>query len=111
MCLNRSSTAEGIFSSLNAALEKHIPWSNSIALGVDNTSVNVGKHKSIIVEARKKNPEITLMGCPCHIAHNTDQYATWKSEEIINGFKRKGKSDGEKQKKPQKMVSIQKNFW
>ena len=111
MCLSRSSTAEGIFSSLNAALEKHnIPWSNCIALGVDNTSVNVGKHKSIIVEARKKNPEIKLMECPCHISHNTAQYATWKFEEIINGFKRKRKSDGEKQKKSQKMVTIQKNF-
>ena len=112
MYLSRSSTAEDIFSSLNVAPEKHnIPWSNCIALGVDNTSVNVGKHKSIIVEARKKNPEIKLMGCPCRIAHNTAQYATWKFEEIINGFKRKFKSDGEKQKKPQKMVSIQKKFW
>ena len=65
-------------------------------MAVDNTSVNVGKHKSIIVEAKKKNPEIKLMGCPCHIAHNTAQYATWKFEEIINGFKRKRKSDGER---------------
>ena len=89
MCLSRSSTAEGIFSSLNAALEKHnITWSNCIALGVGNTSVNVGKHKFIIVEVRKKGPEIKLMGCPCHIAHKAAQYATWKFEEIINGFKR-----------------------
>ena len=103
ICLSRSCTAEGIFSSLNAALEKHnIPWYNCIALGVDNTSVNVGKHKSIIVEAKNKNSEIKLMGRPCHIAHNTAQYATCKFEEIINGFKRKRKSDGEKQKKKPK---------
>ena len=44
MCLSRSS----------AALEKHnIPWFNCIALGVDNISVNLGKHKSIIVAVRK----------------------------------------------------------
>ena len=54
MCLGKSAIAEGI-QSVSGALKKHdIPWANCIALGVDNTSVNVGKHKSLIVEVQKK---------------------------------------------------------
>ena len=45
ICLCKSATAEGIFQSVNGVLEKHeISWVNCLALGVDNTSVNVGKH-------------------------------------------------------------------
>ena len=54
MCLGKSAIAEGI-QSVSGALKKHdIPWANCIALGVDNTSVNVGKHKPLIVEVQKK---------------------------------------------------------
>ena len=49
---------------------------NCIAFGVDNTYVNVGRHKSLIVEARKKNEHIVLIGCPCDIAHNTARKST-----------------------------------
>ena len=49
---------------------------NCIAFAVDNTSVNVGRQKSLIVEARKKNKQIVLMGCPCHIAHSTARKST-----------------------------------
>ena len=59
MCLSKSATSAGV-----------IPWSNCIAFGVDNTSVNVGRHKFLIIEARKKNEHIVLMGCPCHIVCN-----------------------------------------
>ena len=72
MCLTKSSTSASIFSSIDLVLSKYeIPWSTCIALWVDNTSVNVGKHKSLIVEVRKWNENVILMGCPCHIAHNT----------------------------------------
>ena len=77
MCLGKSSTSAGIFCSIDSAMTKYeIPWSNCIASGVDNTSVNVGRHKSLIVEATKKNEHIILMGCPCHIAHNTVRKST-----------------------------------
>ena len=60
MCLSKSSTSAGIFSSIDMAMNKYgIPWSNCIALGVDNTSVNIGKHKSLIVEAKKKRKYYT----------------------------------------------------
>ena len=44
-------------------------WHNCVSLGVYNTSVNVGKHRTFFVEARKLNPHIMLIGGPCHIAH------------------------------------------
>ena len=53
-----------------------IPWSNCIAFGVDNTSANVGRHKSLIADAREKNENIVLMGSPCHIAQNAARKTT-----------------------------------
>ena len=77
-------------------MEKHeISLANCIALGVDNTSVNVGKYKSLIVKDQKKIPSVKLLGCPCHIAQNTAHHATNKFEEEINGFKKKSSKDSE----------------
>ena len=90
MYLSKSARAESIFQSVNWALEKHeIPWANCIALGVCNTSVYVGKHKSLIVEVQKKNSTVKLMGCPWNIAHSTAHHATDKFKEEIDGFKKK----------------------
>ena len=41
-----------------------------IPLSVDNTSVTICRH-SLIIEGRKQNDYINLMGCPYHISHNT----------------------------------------
>ena len=72
MCLSKSSTSAGIFNSVDLVMSKYeIPWSICIALEVDNTSVSIEKHKSLIAKVRKWNENIILMGCPCHIAHNT----------------------------------------
>ena len=63
MCLSRASTAAAIFSSINDAfVANDVSWDNCVSLGVDNTSVNVGKHRSLFVEAKKLNPHIMLMG-------------------------------------------------
>ena len=48
-----------------------IPWSNYIALGVGNTSAYVEKHKSLFNKVRKRNENVNLMVCLCHIVHNT----------------------------------------
>ena len=83
MCLSRASTAAAIFSSINDAfVANDVSWDNCVSLGVDNTSINVGKHRSLFVETTKLNPQIMLMGCPCHIAHN----ATDALENCVNGF-------------------------
>ena len=87
MCLSRASTAAANFSSINDAfVANDVSWNNCVSLGVDNTSVNVGKHHSLFVEAKKLNPHIMLMGCPCHIAHNTAAKATDALENCVNGF-------------------------
>ena len=57
-----------------------------VSSAVDNTSVNVGRHNSVIVEPRKKNEDIILMGCPCHIAHNTASKATNSFVKVVNNF-------------------------
>ena len=64
-------TAQAIFDKMNAVLNLHnIPWVNCIVVGVDNTSVNIGRHNSIMTRVHGVNPSVYFMGCPCHIAHN-----------------------------------------
>ena len=80
MCLTSGTdagTAEKIFEAMEDALiSRDIPWENCIGLSVDNTSVNIGKHNSIKSRAILRNPSIYVMGCPCHIIHNTAQKAS-----------------------------------
>ena len=79
MCLTSGTdggTAKSIFSAMDNALESRgIPWDNCVAIAVDNASVNMGKHNSIGSRATQKNEAICMMGCPCHIIHNTAQTA------------------------------------
>lgn len=76
MCLSSSSTAERIFSRMEEALlTHHVPWDNCVAIGLDNTSVNLGCRNSIKTRLLQKNPASYVMGCPCHIVHNTAEKA------------------------------------
>ena len=76
MCLSSSSTAEGIFSRMEQALFVHrISWENCIGMGLNNTSVNMGCRNSIKTRVLQKNASIYMMGCPCHIVHNTAEKA------------------------------------
>ena len=71
-CMSSSATAEGIFSKIEAVLDKHnILFGNCVGIGLDNTSVNMGCRNSIKTRILQKNPAIQVMGCPCHILHNT----------------------------------------
>ena len=38
---------------------------------MDNTAVNMGKRNSIMTNVTQQNPAVYVMGCPCHIVHNT----------------------------------------
>ena len=67
-----SATAAAIFGAMDDALQfRNIPWNLCVGLSVDNTSVNMGKVNSIRTRAIHKNPDIYMMGCLCHIVHNT----------------------------------------
>ena len=60
-----AATAQVIFEKMDEVLSLHcIPWENCIALSVDNTSVNIGRHNSIMSRVRQKNPNTYCMGCP-----------------------------------------------
>ena len=64
-------TAESIFSKMDSVLHTNqIPWGNCVGVGVDNTSVNMGKANSIMTRVKQQNPAAYFMGCPCHIMHN-----------------------------------------
>ena len=85
MSLSKSSADISIFDAINIIFTKYeISWNNCVSLGGDNTLVNVGRHNSLIVEARKQNDHINLMGCPCHISHNTAKKADiWFRKEVV----------------------------
>ena len=65
--------SETITSAINSSFIKHsLSWSNVVAISMDNTSVNFGKHGGILTRIQKEYcPHIYGMGCPCHIIHNT----------------------------------------
>ena len=70
-------TADAIFTKINAVLQSfHIPWSNCIGFGVDNTSVNVGIRNSIMTRVKQQNDCCYFMGCPCHLVHNVAGHAS-----------------------------------
>ena len=72
MCMSSSSTAQGIFTRMNEVLQSNaITWKTCVGLGVDNTSANMGCRNSIKTRVQEKNEAIYIMGCPCHIVHNT----------------------------------------
>lgn len=85
MCMSSTSTAEGIFSKMDEALMKHgISWQNCVGIGVDNTSVNLGRRNSIKTRILQKNSQTYVMGCPCHIVHNTAAKASTAFEQVCN---------------------------
>ena len=80
LCLTEgenASTAETLFQGIDQAFNKHINWLHCVAVGVDNTSVNIGARNSIMSRVTKyKNPKCFTMGCPCHIIHNCAKKAS-----------------------------------
>ena len=67
-----AATAEAIFEKMNAILSAHaIAWEYCVKIGVDNTSVNIGRHNSILTRVHKIAANAYFISCQCHIAHNT----------------------------------------
>jgi len=79
LCLTSGTDAgktKDVFDKIDFTLTtRGISWSNCIALGLDNTNTNIGQRNSIKSRAVIKNSAIYVVGCPCHIIHNTPQKA------------------------------------
>ncbi|KAL8602817.1 hypothetical protein ACOMHN_061051 [Nucella lapillus] len=67
---DESATGENIFGLLNRCLGRYdIPWKNCVALMCDNANVMTGRNKGIISYVLRKNSEVHLAGCVCHLLH------------------------------------------
>lgn len=77
MCPSTDGRAEALFSNIDSKLSELLslsnPWGMCTALGVDNTSVNIGVHNSLKSRVLQRNKAIYVNGCPCHIIHNGAQ--------------------------------------
>ena len=86
MCPTASATAEAIFNSMDSRLAKLLemenPWMNCTAVGVDNTSVNIGVRNS---NKTRSNSSVYFNGCPCHIVHNAAQKGA-DQFSVVSGF-------------------------
>ena len=64
--------AATIFQKIDDVMIKlQLPWKNCVGFSLDNTSANLGIRNSIKSRVILKNNNCYLMGCPCHIIHNT----------------------------------------
>ena len=70
MCLISNCTGLGIFEKVEEKYKvDRILWENTVALSVDNASVNLGKCTGFCTHFKKKNPDVFAGGCNCHILH------------------------------------------
>ena len=66
-----SGTAEVMFDSIDAEFTKHgVSWENFSGLGIDNTNANIGYCNFLKTRVLRKNADVVIAGCPCHILHN-----------------------------------------
>ena len=53
-----ASTADAMFQSVDELLDRNsIDWDHCVAIGLDNTNVNIGDHNSIKSRAKEKNED------------------------------------------------------
>ena len=85
MCLTTgktAGTAETIFSKVDAVMTTcQVPWENCFGVAMDNASVNMGRRNSMKTRFLGNNPNMYVMGCPCHIVHNTACHASQEFEK------------------------------
>ena len=67
-----SGTAETIFIKTESVIDyPEVPWENCVGFSLDNTSTNMEIQNFIKSRIIAKNEACYIMGCPCHIIHNT----------------------------------------
>ncbi len=65
-----ASTAEAIFEKMDSVMNSQsVPWINFVDVGVEGTSVNIGRHYSIMTRIQARYKPSNLFH-ECHIAHN-----------------------------------------
>ena len=82
MCLVSDSSADAHVS--RAFEEESVPWNNLIGLSLHNASVNMGRHNGLYRKVEANNKCVYTLGCPCHIIHNTANFAYKVS--TVTGF-------------------------
>ena len=83
MGASKEGTAEALFNNISSILrENRVDWENHVAVGLDNTVVNVGKKNSIMTQVLAKKKNIFINGCSCHIIHNTANKAAERFSEV-----------------------------
>ena len=82
----KGGTTEELFNNIDYILiECKVDWENCVAVGLDNTAVNVGKKNSIMTRILAKNINIFINSCPCHLIHTTANKAAERFSEV-SGF-------------------------
>ena len=78
----KEGTAEARFNNIDSIRRKNkVDWENCVAVGLENTAVNVGK-KSIMTGVLAKNKKIFINGFPCHIISNTANKPVERFSEV-----------------------------
>ena len=54
-----------------------------MAIGLDNTNVNISRHNSIKSPTEERKKDIVIASCPCHILHNASAKAAMAFSEIL----------------------------
>ena len=63
-----ASTGENIFKILdNELTSREIPWGNCLSFTSDNASVMMGSKKGVAAFVLKKQPNVHIVGCACHL--------------------------------------------
>ena len=84
MCFSKGFTVVWIFRFTDNVFQNYdIPWGNCTPLGVYSSFAKVGRYNLSIVEPRKMNSHIFLMGCPCHMAHNASKHSHKKRKDAL----------------------------
>ena len=69
-------TAKALFTVIGNKFHETSPsWNNCVGLSLEITNTMIGKHNSVASNTLKKNPNVFLSGCPCHLAHTTASLA------------------------------------
>ncbi|KAM4581644.1 uncharacterized protein V3H82_005782 [Fundulus diaphanus] len=72
-----TSTADSICRKINEALQSYfIPWTNCIALSVEDHKVDLGSENVGKIKLLDQNPAVYVLGWPCHIVHDNARAAS-----------------------------------